>query len=92
MISVCDILVVVLVATKAPTLLVLKFTLTDATHCGGAVVLQVTLAAGVEPFTLSALTVTVESAKVPAVCIRHKMQIERYIHDGVSSKLCNTSR
>ena len=59
MISVCDVLLVVLVATTGPMLLVLNSTLTDTTHCGGIVVLQVTLAAGVEPFTLSALTVTV---------------------------------
>ena len=62
MISVCDVLLVVLVVTTGPNLLVLKSTLTDATHCGGAVVLQVTLAAGVEnPLTFSALTVIVES-------------------------------
>ena len=59
--SVWDVLVVVYVATKGPRLLVLKLTLTNATHSGGAVVLQVTLAPGVEPLTLSALTVTVES-------------------------------
>ena len=60
MTSVCDVLVGVLVATTGPRLLVLNTTLTDVTHSGGAVVLQVTLAAGVEPSTLSALTVTVE--------------------------------
>ena len=50
-----------MVATTGPILFrVLKSTLTDVTHCGGAVVLQVTLAAGVEPSTLSALTVTVK--------------------------------
>ena len=59
--SVWDVLVVVLVATTGPRLLVLNSTLTDVTHSGGAVVLQVTLTAGVEPSTLSALTVTVES-------------------------------
>ena len=59
MTSVCDVLVVVLVATTGPVLIVLNSTLTDATHCGGTVVLQVTLAAGVGPSTLSALTVTV---------------------------------
>ena len=59
--SLCDVLVVVLVATTAPRLLVLKSTLTEVTHSGGTVVLQVTLTAGVEPSTLSALTVTVES-------------------------------
>ena len=58
--SVWDVLVVVLVATAVPILLVLNSTITDVTHCGGAVVLQVTLTAGVEPSTLSALTVTVE--------------------------------
>ena len=59
--SVCDVLLVVLVATTGPLLLVLKSTLTDATHCGGIVVLQVTLAAGVEnPLTFAALTVTVD--------------------------------
>ena len=61
MTSVCDVLVGVLVATKGPLWLpVLKSTLTDVTHCGGAVVLQVTLAAGVGASTLSALTVTVD--------------------------------
>ena len=61
MISVSDALVVVLVATTGPLLLVLKSTLTDVTHSGAAVVLQVTLTAGVGPSTLSAFTVTVES-------------------------------
>ena len=61
MISVCDVLVVVLVATTGPLLLVLNSILTDATHSGGTVVLQVTLTAGVGPSTISALTVTVES-------------------------------
>ena len=60
MISVCDVLLVVLVATTGPELTVRNSTLTDATHSGGAVVLQVTLAAGVGPSTLSAFTVTVE--------------------------------
>ena len=60
MTSVCDVLVVMLVTTTEPYLLVLKSTLTAATHSGGTVVLQVTLAAGVEPSTLSALAVTVE--------------------------------
>ena len=60
MTSVCDVLLVVLVATRVPEgLRVLKSTLTDATHSGGTVVLQVTLAAGVGPSTLSALTLTV---------------------------------
>ena len=58
MISVCDVLVVVLLATTGPRLLVLNITLTDVTHPGGTVVFQVTLAPGVEPPTLS-LTVTV---------------------------------
>ena len=62
MTSVCDVLLVVLVATTGPDWLsVLNSTLTDATHTGGIVVLQVTLTAGVEPSTLSALAVTVES-------------------------------
>ena len=58
MTSVCDVLLVVLVATTGPLLLVLNSTLTDVTHCGGIVVYQVTLTAGVGPSTLSALTVT----------------------------------
>ena len=59
MTSVSDALVVLWVATTDPEWLpVLKFTVTDTTHCGGAVVLQVTLAVGVEPSTLSALAVT----------------------------------
>ena len=59
MISVCDALVVVLVATTGPDWLpVLNSTLTDVTHSGGTVVLQVTLAPGVEPLTLSVLKVT----------------------------------
>ena len=57
--SVCDILVVVLVATKTQDLF-LKFTVTDATHSGGIAVFQVTLTPGVEPPTLSVLTVTVD--------------------------------
>ena len=57
MTSVCDVLVVVLVATNFPLVVVLKFTNTDVTHSGGTVVLQVTLAPGVEPLTLSARTV-----------------------------------
>ena len=62
--SVCDVLLVVLVVTIGPLLLVLMSTRTDATHSGGAVVLQVTLTAGVEPSTLSALTITLlESEK-----------------------------
>ena len=61
MTSVCDVLVVVELATTGPGLPVLKSTVTDVTHSGGAVVLQVTLAAGVGPSTLSALTVTLES-------------------------------
>ena len=61
MTAVCDVLVVLLVATTVPRLLVLNSTVTDVTHSGGAVVLQVTLAAGVGPSTLSAPTVTVWS-------------------------------
>ena len=61
MTSVTDALVVVLVATTGPRLLVLNSTLTDVTHCGGAVVFQFTLTAGVGPSTLSAFTVTFES-------------------------------
>ena len=60
MISACDVLVVVLVTITGPRLLVLNSTLTDATHSGGTVMFQVTLAPGVGPPTLSALTVTVE--------------------------------
>ena len=59
MISVCDLLVVVLLASTGPRLLVLNSTLTDVTHLGGNVVFQVTLTPGVGPPTLSALTVTV---------------------------------
>ena len=44
-------------------MLVLNCTLTDVTHSGVTVVLQVTLAAGVGPFTLSAPTVTVEESE-----------------------------
>ena len=62
MTAVCDALVVVLVANTGPDLRsILKSTVTDVTHSGGIVVLQLTLAAGVEPSTLSALAVTVES-------------------------------
>ena len=53
MTSVCDVFVVVLVAT-GPRLLVLNSTVTDATHSGGTVVFQVTLTPGIEPPTLSA--------------------------------------
>ena len=60
MTSVCDVLVVVLVATNLPLGVVLKFTVTDVTHSGGSLVLQVTLALGVEPPTLSACTVRLE--------------------------------
>ena len=60
MISVCDVLVVVLVATNFPLVVVLKFTLTDVTHSGGNVVLQVTLTPGVEPPKLSARAVTLK--------------------------------
>ena len=58
MISVCDVLVVVLVAANCLLVVVLKSTVTDVTHSGGNVVLQVTLAPGVEPPTLSARAVT----------------------------------
>ena len=58
MTSVSDVLVVVYELT---TLLVLNSTVTDATHSGGTVVLQVTLAPGVGPSSLTALTVTVRS-------------------------------
>jgi len=70
MTSVCDVLVVVLDRTTLPPLWLLPFlnsTVTDATHSGGTVVLQVTLAPGVEPSTLSALTVTVWSEKSAAM-------------------------
>ena len=60
MTSVCDVLVVVLLATNTLLVVVLKFTLTYVTHSGGSVVLQVTLTPGVEPLTLTALAVTVE--------------------------------
>ena len=60
MTSVCDVLVAVLVATTTPLVLFLKFTVTAVTHSGGNAVLQVTLAAGVEPPTLSALIVRLE--------------------------------
>ena len=55
-----DVLVVVYLVTSAPSVLRLNTTLTDVTHSGGNVVLQVTLTPGIEPFTLSALKVTVE--------------------------------
>ena len=42
MISVSDVLVVVYVATGPPRALVLNSILTDVTHSGGTVVLQVT--------------------------------------------------
>ena len=64
--SVCNILVVVYFATAGPRLLVLNCTVTNATHSGGivaCVVFQVTLT---EPFTLSALAVTVLTAKSTA--------------------------
>ena len=50
--------IVVFVTTADPKRLVLNSTLTDAAHSGGNVVLQVTLALGDEPLTLTALTVT----------------------------------
>ena len=61
MISVCDVLVVVLVAIKYPILLSLNFTLTNVTHLGGTVVFQVTLTLGIVPSKLSALAVTLPS-------------------------------
>ena len=64
-----SVLVVVLELTTLPLLLVLNSTVTDATHSGGAVVLQVTLAPGVESSSLSALTVTVWSEKSAAACM-----------------------
>ena len=45
-------------ATKFPVFVLWKSTLTDVMHSGGSAVLQVTLTPGVEPLTLSALTVT----------------------------------
>ena len=66
MTSVCAVLVVVLDPTILPLLLVLNSTVTDATHSGGAVVLQVTLTPGAEPSSLSALAVTVRYEKVTA--------------------------
>ena len=60
MTSVCDVLVVVLAAANFPLGVVLKLTLTDVTHSGGSVVLQVTLPPGVEPPTLTARTVRFE--------------------------------
>ena len=56
-------LVVVLVAANSPLVVVLNSTVTDVTHSDGTVVLQVTLTPGVEPPTLSALTVTVDNYK-----------------------------
>ena len=61
MTSVSDVLVVVQVATGPLRALVLNSTLADATQSGGTVVLQVTRAPGVEPPTLAAFTVTVET-------------------------------
>ena len=60
MTSVCDVLVVELVAANLPLGVVLKLTPTDVTHSGGSVVFQVTLTPGVEPLTLLALTVRLE--------------------------------
>ena len=60
MTSVCDVLVAVLAAANTPLVVVLNTTLTDVTHSGGSVVLQATLAPGVEPLTLSARTVRLE--------------------------------
>ena len=67
MTSVSDALVVVKDLTTLPLLLVLNSTVTDATHSGGTVVLQVTLAPGVEPSTLLLLTVTVGSENSAAI-------------------------
>ena len=73
--SVCDALVVVLVATTGPDWLpVLKFTLTAVTHSSGTVVLQVTLAAGVGPSTLSAITVIVEESAAVYIIGKNFMQ------------------
>ena len=54
------VLIVVLVAANPPLGAVLKFAVTDVTHSGGNVVLQVTLTPGVEPSTLSARAVTLK--------------------------------
>ena len=54
--------------------------MTDATHSGGIVVLQVTLAPGVESSSLSALTVTVWIEKSAAAWMHGKYHnIEIYI-------------
>ena len=45
-------------ATNIPIFVLWKSTLTYVIHSGGSAVLQVTLTPGVEPLTLSALTVT----------------------------------
>ena len=51
--------------TAGPRLLVLNSTVKDVTHSGGAVVLQVTRTAGVDPCTtLSALTAGPELPKL----------------------------
>ena len=52
-----DVLILVLDAAKFPVFVLWKSALTDVTHSGGSAVLQVTLTLGVEPLTLSALTV-----------------------------------
>ena len=60
----CDVVLascIVCYTTGPAWLPVLNSTLTDVTHSGGVVVLQVTLAAGVELSTLSAFTVTVDN-------------------------------
>ena len=49
--------------------LVVNSTVADATHSGGTVVLQVTLAPGVEPSSLSALTVTLYIENSAATCM-----------------------
>ena len=66
MTSVSDVLVVVSDLTTLPLLLVLNSTVTDATHSGGTVVLQVTLAPGVEPSSIPVLTVTVRNVRSAA--------------------------
>ena len=53
-----DVLILVLDATNIPVFVLWKSTLTDVTHSGGSSVFQVTLTPGLEPPTLSALTVT----------------------------------
>ena len=82
MTSVCDVLVGVLDLTTLPLILVLKSTVTDATHSGGAAVLQLTLAPGVEPSTLSAFTVTVyiEKATPMNACVVVSVVVTYILH------------